>query len=109
MRVLRPRLKADIVPAACLRHPEWLLQDGGSPFDGLVLMCTAKSAYVGRVLPEGRLVLLHNMPRPPDTPQVLLPQAKKSCFPGLARPLLEEVHWVRELVMCTPLTGLCRP
>ena len=46
------------------------LQDGGSPFDGLVLMCSAKGAYVGRVLPEGRLTLLHNIPRPPDTLQV---------------------------------------
>ena len=62
----------------------WLLQEGGSPFDGLVLMCTAKSAYVGRVLPEGRLVLLHNMPRPPDTPQVLLLQGNKGCLSWLA-------------------------
>ena len=50
-----------------------MVQDGGSPFDGLVLMCSAKGAYVGRVLPEGRLILLHNIPRPPDTPQVSCP------------------------------------
>lgn len=32
-------------------------------------MCAAKAAYVGRVLPEGRLILLHNIPCPPDVPQ----------------------------------------
>lgn len=47
-----------------------MLQDGGSPSDGLVLMCTRKGAYIGRVLMDGRLILLHNIPRPPDALQV---------------------------------------
>ena len=46
-----------------------MAQDGASPFDSLVLMCSAKGTYVGKVLPEGRLLLLHNIPRPPDAPQ----------------------------------------
>ncbi|CAL8466179.1 g5715 [Coccomyxa elongata] len=50
-------------------------QDGASPFDGMVLLCTARAAYVGRMLPDGRLNILHNIPRPPDAPQGCLPHA----------------------------------
>lgn len=41
----------------------------------MVLLCTARAAYVGRLsLPDGRLNILHNIPRPPDAPQVESPR-----------------------------------
>ena len=66
-----------------MQHPSFLrtgvCQDGGpSPFDGAVLLVTARGAFVARCSPAdgGRLRVLHNIPRPPA--------AREGSFPAAA-------------------------
>ena len=69
-------------------------------------MCSAKGAYIGRILPEGRLILLHNIPRPPDTPQVAahhgqhLMVGRKSQGSGLFIPCPQDDRLLRYVDEC---------
>lgn len=53
-----------------------LLQD--SPpglYDGVFLMCTSEGSYIARASSDGRLAMLHVIPKPPGATEECLPYA----------------------------------
>ena len=49
-------------------------QEGGAN-DGMLLVGTARGVYVCRLLPEGRLAVVHSLPRPVSAREGCLPSA----------------------------------
>jgi hypothetical protein len=51
-------------------------QDGGAAFlEGMALVCSQQGVFVARVGLDGRLGILHNIPKPPEAREDCLPYA----------------------------------
>lgn len=88
-------------PAKTLRSSKRGGQESGAG-DGALLVGTAKGVFVCRLLPEGRLAIVHSIPRPPEAREGCLPSAAwRPRPPEAGRPAsaLLAVAWERSVAL----------